>query len=97
MSTTSRGAAGRATHRVGFGTSDALAHDMTQLAITTTYDRARTIDSAARHLAFEGELQHYVAAHGWTLGTLLARAVLAIMTVVSGKRDVGVVLFGRVN
>jgi hypothetical protein len=70
---------------------------MTQLAITTTYERTSTIDSAARHVAFEGELQHYVAAHGWTLGAFLARTLLAIMTVMSGKRDVGVVLFSRVS
>ena len=70
---------------------------MTQLAITTTYNRAPAVDTAARQLAFERQLQQYVAAHGWTLGTVLARAALAIMTVIVGKRDVGTVLFGRVD
>lgn len=73
---------------------------MTQLAITTTYERARAIDTAARQLAFEQQLQQYVAAHGWTLGTVLARMLLALMiafTGNSGKRDVGTVLFGRVD
>jgi hypothetical protein len=68
---------------------------MTPLALTTTYRRAPAIDAAARQIAVERQLQQYVAAHGWTLGTLLARTLLAIMTVVSGKRDVGAVLFGR--
>jgi hypothetical protein len=68
---------------------------MTPLALTTSYPRAPSIDAAARQLAFERELQTYVAAHGWTLGTLLVRALLAIMTTMSGKRDVGVVLFAR--
>lgn len=68
---------------------------MTPLALTTTYEHAPAIDTAARQLAFERELQQYVDAHGWTLGTLLARAFLAIMTAMSGKRAVGVVLFAR--
>ena len=51
-------------------------------------------DTGARQLAFEGELQQYVATHGWTLGTLLASLLLAIMTLMSGRRDVGAVLFG---
>lgn len=70
---------------------------MTELAITTSYERAPAIDTAARQLAFEQPLQQYVSAHGWTLGTLLARMLLALMTVMSGKRDVGVVLFGRLQ
>lgn len=68
---------------------------MTPLAITTTYQPAPAIDTAARQLAFERELQSYVDAHGWTLGTLLARALIAIMTAMSGKRDVAAVLFAR--
>jgi hypothetical protein len=68
---------------------------MTPLAITHTYRGVPAIDTAARQLAFERELQKYVAAQGWTLGTLLARTWLAIMTTVSGKRDVGAVLFAR--
>ena len=68
---------------------------MTPLAITTSYQHAPAIDTAARQLAFERDLQQYVTAHGWTLGTLLARALLAIMTAVSGKRAVGAVLFAR--
>lgn len=71
---------------------------MTQLAITTTYERASAIDlkAAAQQLAFEQQLQQYVSAtHGWTLGTVLARMLLAIRTVITGKRDVGTVLFGR--
>lgn len=68
---------------------------MTPLAITTTFRPAPAIDRAARQLAFERQLQSYVDAHGFTLGTVLARALLAIMTAVSGKRDVGVVLFAR--
>ena len=67
---------------------------MTPLALTTTYDRAPAIDAGARRRAFERDLQQYVATHGWTLGTLLASMLLAIMTVMSGRRDVGAVLFG---
>ena len=71
---------------------------MTQLAMTTTYERAPAIDAAAQQLALEQQLQQYVAAaDGWTLGTVLARTFLAIMTVIAGKRDVGTVLFGRVD
>jgi hypothetical protein len=70
---------------------------MTQLAITTTYERAPAIDTAARQLAFEQQLQQYVAAHGWTLGTVLARTMLALMIAFTGKRDVGTVLFGRAD
>jgi hypothetical protein len=70
---------------------------MNQLAITTTYNRASAIDTAARQLAFERHLQQYVSAHGWTLGTVLARTLLAIMTLIVGKRDVGAVLFGRTD
>jgi hypothetical protein len=80
-----------------FGTANALAECMTPLALTTTYERAPAIDTAARQLAFEQQLRQYVAAHGWTLGTLLARTLLAIMTVMVGKGDVGTVLFGRVD
>jgi hypothetical protein len=81
----------------GLGTANALAECMTPLALTTTYERAPAIDTAARQLAFEQQLQQYVAAHGWTLGTLLARMLLAIMIVIVGKRDVGTVLFARVD
>jgi len=55
------------------------------------------IETAAQRLAFEQQLQQYVAAHGWTLGTVLARALLAILIVIAGKRDVGTVLFRRVD
>lgn len=72
---------------------------MSQLAISPSYERASALnlDNAARQIAFERQLQQYVAAHGWTLGTVLARTLLAIMTVISGKRDVGTVLFGRTD
>jgi hypothetical protein len=74
---------------------------MTELAITNTYDRASAIPaaihSAARQLDFQQQLRQYVAAHGWTLGTVLARTLLAIMTAVTGKHDVGTVLFGRMD
>lgn len=81
----------------GLGTANASAKCMTQLALTTSFERAPAIDTAARQLAFEQQLQQYVAAHGWTLGTLLARTLLAIMIVIVGKRDVGTVLFARVD
>jgi hypothetical protein len=81
----------------GLGTANASVEGMTQLAITTSFERAPAIETAARQLAFEQQLQQYVAAQGWTLGTTLARALLAVMTVIVGKRDVGTVLFGRVH
>jgi len=67
---------------------------MTPLAITTTYQAAPSIDAGVRRHAFERDLKQYVASHGWTLGTLLASMLLAIMTLMSGRRDVGAVLFG---
>lgn len=70
---------------------------MTPLAITTTYERAPALDGAARQRAFELQLRQYVAAHGWTLGTMLARFLLALMTTVTGKGDVGTALFERVD
>jgi hypothetical protein len=77
------------------GTSDASVNGMTPLAITTTYARPRTLHPTLRNVVILRQLQQYVGAHGWTLGTVLARTLLAIMTVLSGKRDVGAVLFGR--
>jgi hypothetical protein len=70
---------------------------MTELALTTSYRRSAVALTAVPALAFDQQLQQYVAAHGWTLGTVLARMLLAIMTVVVGKRDVGTVLFGRAD
>jgi hypothetical protein len=67
---------------------------MTPLAITTIYEPVPSLDAGVRRLAFEQDLKQYVASHGWTLGTLLASLLLAIMTLMSGRRDVGAVLFG---
>ena len=71
---------------------------MTPLAITTSFERAPRVaagvESGLRQRAFELDLEQYVATHGWTLGTLLASLLLAIMTVMSGRREVGAVLFG---
>jgi hypothetical protein len=71
---------------------------MTPLAITTSFEQAPRVGAGAvaglGRRAFERDLQQYVGTHGWTLGTLLASMLLAIMTLMSGRRAVGAVLFG---
>jgi TRAP-type mannitol/chloroaromatic compound transport system permease large subunit len=74
---------------------------MTQLAISTAYERRAAVDAAslaahtsARRSAFEQRLQSYIATQGWTLGTLLASILLVVMTTMSGGRSVVDVLTG---
>jgi hypothetical protein len=72
---------------------------MSQVVIPTQFhaqpaSEISSLRSRADSPALEHALQEYAAAQRWTLGSLLANVTLAVMTAISGRGDVGKVLFG---
>jgi len=84
------------------GTWNASFQRMTQLALTTGLENRPAVVSAASaararlHVSgqeLELRLKDYIEGQGWTLGTLLASTLLAILVGVSRTRNLGEVMF----
>lgn len=65
---------------------------MAQLVLTTRYDRnalGRRPRAPGSGQSLERRLQDYIASEGWTLGTVLASALLGVIVGMSRTRTLG--------